>query len=156
MNIGLEPRIENLKSLLILMVTLGRLYLRRRSLPTTKAARGMNRARQTLSVSIEHRLVRRITSIGEASIYVTPQESGKPLCSSLLTIGTIPHSQTGKMMPRSPLTRVATRRFFGSKPVMTREGINAAMIPEINEPRRTKGMPSKISALVAKSSVFGN
>ena len=50
-------------SLLILMVTLGRLYLRRRSLPTTKAARGMNRVRQTRSDSIEHRLFRRITSI---------------------------------------------------------------------------------------------
>jgi hypothetical protein len=29
---------------------------------------------------------------------------------------------------------------------MTREGINAAIAPEINEPKRTKGMPSKTSA----------
>src|ERR1700688_3319979 len=58
----------------------------------------------------------------------------------------MPHSQTGKMMPSSPLRRVDTTRFFGSKPVMALEGINAAITPEINEPRRTKGMPSKISA----------
>src|SRR5258708_12955328 len=75
-----------------------------------------------------------------------PQDSGSPLSNSRRTTGTTPHSHTGKISPNRPLTKVARNRFFGKKRVMTREGTNAAMNPEINDPTKTNGNPSKASA----------
>src|ERR1700722_17287321 len=61
-------------------------------------------------------------------------------------MGTIPHSHTGKHNPSRPLARVASNPFFGSMPVMILDGMNAAIAPEIKEPTRTNGKPSKASA----------
>jgi hypothetical protein len=58
----------------------------------------------------------------------------------------MPHSQTGKHKPSNPLARVERNAFFGKKPVMTLEGMKAAIAPEISEPTRTKGNPSNASA----------
>src|ERR1700732_1487411 len=85
-------------------------------------------------------------TIGDASIKVTPHETGSPLLIKRRTTGTIPHSHTGKNKPSKPLANVARIPFFGSSPVMILEGTNAAMAPEIREPRRTNGSPSKASA----------
>jgi hypothetical protein len=57
-----------------------------------------------------------------------------------------PHSQTGKIRPNRPLTNVARKRFLGKNWVITREGTNAAINPEINDPTKTNGSPSKASA----------
>jgi hypothetical protein len=73
-------------------------------------------------------------TIGDASIKVTPHETGRPLLIKRRIIGTIPHSQTGKHNPSKPLAKVAKTPFLGSMPVMILEGIKAAIAPEIKEP----------------------
>src|ERR1700722_8993581 len=85
-------------------------------------------------------------TIGDASIKVTPHETGSPLLIKRRIIGTIPHSQTGKHNPSKPLAKVAKTPFLGSMPVMILEGIKAAIAPEIKEPTRTNGKPSNASA----------
>src|ERR1700693_3774530 len=85
-------------------------------------------------------------TIGDASIKVTPHETGSPLLIKRRTIGTIPHSQTGKHNPSRPLAKVAKKPFFGRNEVMTLDGTKAAIAPEIREPTRTNGSPSKASA----------
>src|SRR3984957_2805402 len=85
-------------------------------------------------------------TIGDASMKVTPQETGSPLSIKRRTIGTIPHSQTGKQIPSRPLAKVAKIPFFGRIPVMTLDGMKAAIAPEIKDPTRTNGSPSKASA----------
>jgi len=77
---------------------------------------------------------------------VTPHETGSPLLIKRRTIGTIPHSHTGKHKPSRPLAKVAKTPFFGSSPVMILDGTKAAIAPEIREPRRTNGNPSNASA----------
>src|SRR5271156_1391444 len=81
-------------------------------------------------------------TIGDASMNVTAHEIGSPLSIKRRTTGTIPHSQIGKQSPRSPLTSVAKKAFLGSSPVITFDGMNAAIAPEISEPIRTNGSPS--------------
>jgi hypothetical protein len=77
---------------------------------------------------------------------VTPHDTGNPLFIKRRTIGTMPHSQTGKHKPSKPLAKVARKPFFGSIPVMILDGTKAAIAPEIKEPRRTNGNPSNASA----------
>src|SRR6202035_4097023 len=77
---------------------------------------------------------------------VTPHEIGSPLLIKRRTIGTIPHSQTGKHNPSRPLAKIAKKPFFGRNAVMILEGTKAAITPEIREPTRTNGNPSKASA----------
>src|SRR5580693_6891524 len=85
-------------------------------------------------------------TIGDASMKVTPHETGSPLLIKRRTIGTMPHSQTGKHSPSRPLAKVARKPFFGSIEVMIFDGTKTAMAPEIREPMRTNGKPSKASA----------
>ena len=77
---------------------------------------------------------------------VTPHETGSPLLIKRRTIGTIPHSQTGKHNPSRALAKVAKTPFFGRDAVMILDGTKAAITPEIREPTRTNGNPSKASA----------
>src|ERR1700751_2980851 len=77
---------------------------------------------------------------------VTAHEIGSPLSIKRRTTGTIPHSQIGKQSPRRPLTSVAKKPFLGSSPVITFDGMKAAMAPEISEPIRTNGSPSNARA----------
>src|SRR5215469_10279919 len=85
-------------------------------------------------------------TIGEASMYVMPHDSGTPFLRRRRTIGTIPQSQTGKITPSSPLTKMAGKRLFGTSAVITRAGTNAPITPEMSEPRRINGTPSNTSA----------
>src|ERR1700732_4084534 len=85
-------------------------------------------------------------AIGEASIYVMPQERGTPFLSIRRTIGTVPQSHTGKITPKSPLTKIAGNRLLGKRPVITGAGTNDPMIPEISEPSRINGTPSNANA----------
>jgi len=58
----------------------------------------------------------------------------------------MPHSQTGKISPSSPLIKLASRWFFGKKRVIVREGTKAAITPETSAPTNTNGSPSKANA----------
>jgi hypothetical protein len=57
--------------------------------------------------------------------------------------GTMAHSQTGKISPSSPLMIMASPLPFGSMRSMSEEGSQASMIPEMSEPARMNGNPSK-------------
>src|SRR5580704_15590868 len=81
-------------------------------------------------------------TIGDASMKVTPHETGSPLLIKRRMIGTIPHSHTGKHNPSKPLANVARKPFFGSIPAMILDGTKTAIAPEIREPIRTNGNPS--------------
>src|SRR5580704_3681688 len=85
-------------------------------------------------------------TIGDASINVTPHETGNPLLINRRTTGTMPHSHTGKHSPSKPLANVANSPFFGKIPVIVFDGTKAAIAPEIRDPTRTNGNPSKASA----------
>jgi hypothetical protein len=71
-----------------------------------------------------------------------PQETGKPFFNRRLTTGTMPHSQTGKITPSSPLTMMAVRGFFGRSRVMSDWGRNSSKRPERIAPPKRKGSPS--------------
>src|SRR5260370_26816737 len=85
-------------------------------------------------------------TIGDASIKVTPHETGNPLLIKRRTTGTMPHSHTGKHSPSRPLANVAKSPFFGRIPVIIFDGTKAAIAPEIMDPTRTNGNPSNASA----------
>jgi hypothetical protein len=84
--------------------------------------------------------------MGDASMKVTPHETGNPLFIKRRTTGTMPHSHTGKHNPSKPLTNVANTPFFGTIPVIIFDGTKAAIAPEIRDPTRTNGNPSNASA----------
>jgi hypothetical protein len=69
---------------------------------------------------------------------VTPHETGSPLLIKRRTIGTIPHSQTGKHNPSRPLAKVAKKPFFGRTPVMILEGTKAAILQRQAPKTKTK------------------
>jgi hypothetical protein len=54
----------------------------------------------------------------------------------------MPHSQTGKITPRRPLTRTAVRGFLGNSRVISDWGRNSSKRPERIAPPSKKGIPS--------------
>ena len=74
---------------------------------------------------------------------MTADESGKPLRMNRRITTTLPHSQMGKIRPSKPLMAMEAKAFLGRKRWSRSEEMKTSISPEIKDPRRRKGMPSK-------------
>ena len=80
---------------------------------------------------------------GEASRYVTAQDTGRPFFIRRRMTGTTPHSHIGNTTPSSPLTATAAPARLGRKFVIQRAGTNTSIRPEISAPSSRNGTLSK-------------
>ena len=80
---------------------------------------------------------------GEASRYVTAQETGRPFFIRRRMTGTTPHSHIGKTRPSRPLSSTAAPAFFGRMSVIQRAGTNTSINPETSPPSSRNGTLSK-------------
>ncbi len=80
---------------------------------------------------------------GEASRYVTAQDTGSPFFINRRMTGTTPHSHIGNTRPSSALMSTAGSALRGRRLVIQRAGTNTSINPEISAPSSKKGTLSK-------------